>query len=136
MSEARSRPTDDRTTPDLVRAAAGGDVPAFGRLVVRYEARIRAVALARGLDPAAAEDAAQESFTAAFRSLSRLSDPAAFPAWLAGIADHVAVSALRRRGLAPSPRPDLERLPVADPRAGPEEAALRASLVDEVRGAL
>ena len=128
----------DRTTEDLVLAARAGDLDAFGRLVERYEARVRAVALAAGLDPAAAEDVAQEAFVAAHGSLSGLEAPGAFPGWIARIARNVAVSALRRKGLSPQLREDLSRLPLAAKGLAPGEAmdreASRAEVVSALRG--
>lgn len=126
----------DATTPDLVRAAGAGDRRAFSRLVVRYEARIRAVALAAGLDPAGAEDVAQDAFTAAWQHLPELKDPALFPAWTAGIARHRALSAVRRRGIEPAARADLARLPFPDAAADPATEAERESERESVRRAL
>ncbi len=126
----------DATTPDLVAASRGGDTESFGRLVLRYEARVRAVALALGLDPASCEDVAQEAFTAAFEGLPALADPASFPAWVASIARHRAVSLLRRRGIEPSARADLARYGIAAEGNSPSEAVERAATRESVRRAL
>jgi RNA polymerase sigma-70 factor (ECF subfamily) len=119
-----------------VRDARSGDTAAFARLVDRYEARVRAVAIAVGVDPAAADDVAQETFVAAYRSLSALQDPAAFAAWVAGTAHHQAVTWRRRQSRAPEGREDVDALAGADARDGPPEALAREARREEVRRAL
>lgn len=115
----------------LVLAARAGDVRAFERLVLRYESRVRAVALAAGLDREAAEDVAQETFVAAHAGLASLEDPASFPSWLAGIARHRALSILRKAP-RPTPHPDLDRLPLPEAHEEPLQAALRAALKERI----
>jgi len=65
-----------------VTRAQRGDTRAFDALVRRFQNP--AVAYARTLlpDPTAAEDAAQEAFVQAWRDLPRLTEAAAFGAWL------------------------------------------------------
>jgi RNA polymerase sigma-70 factor (ECF subfamily) len=126
----------DKTTEDLVHAALSGDVEAFGRLVERFEARVRAVAIAAGLDPVSAEDVAQETFVAAHGGLSGLEKAGAFPGWIARIARNVAVSALRRKGLSPELREDLSSLPIPAKGAAPDEAVDRETARGEVVRAL
>ena len=73
--------TDDALILAVTRAQRG-DTRAFDVLVRRFQNP--AVAYARTLlhDPAAAEDAAQEAFVQAWRDLPRLTEAAAFGAWL------------------------------------------------------
>jgi RNA polymerase sigma factor (sigma-70 family) len=75
------------TDADLVRAARAGSDAAFGRLVQRHQAVVRGF-LRRTLGGgwAEADDVAQETFVAAWRSLRSLKDPAGFRSWLLGIA--------------------------------------------------
>jgi DNA-directed RNA polymerase specialized sigma24 family protein len=65
-----------------VTRAQQGDMRAFDGLVRHFQNA--AVAYARTLlrDPAAAEDAAQEAFVQAWQDLPRLTEAAAFGAWL------------------------------------------------------
>ncbi len=127
---------DGGTVADLVRAAAGGDRTAFGRLVERYETRVRAVALAVGCDPATADDVAQEAFLAAHKGLPGIADPAAFPGWIVRVAHNAAVSVLRRTGRTPELRRDFEELVVEAPGDSPDRAAARSSVRAEVRRAI
>ena len=67
----------------LVEKAQAGDPFAFDQLVRRFQDRAVGYASALlGDDRASAEDAAQEAFLEAYRCLTGLKLPAAFPGWL------------------------------------------------------
>jgi RNA polymerase sigma factor (sigma-70 family) len=83
----------------LVERARGGDVDAFTELVQRYQRLAHGSAMALVHDANVAQDVVQEAFVAAWRSLPRLLDPKAFPAWLRGIVRRQALHALRARRL-------------------------------------
>src|SRR5262249_7480651 len=70
---------DDR---DAVARCLQGDEAAFGELFRRHEARVLRLAYALLGDREAAEDAKQEAFLAAFRSLDRMNADVAFSSWL------------------------------------------------------
>jgi RNA polymerase sigma-70 factor, ECF subfamily len=82
--------------------------------------------------PAQAEDAAQEVFVRAYRSLDRYNPDQPFAAWVSGIATHHCIDLIRRRakepGLFDDPDADLNALESDAP------APLDA-LVDAERGA-
>jgi RNA polymerase sigma-70 factor (ECF subfamily) len=81
----------------LVRAAQQGDREAFGVLVSRYAASVLNIT-SRMLGPAAdADDVAQETFVAAFRSLGGFQHGAKFSTWLYRIAVNKCHDALRAR---------------------------------------
>src|SRR5580658_571106 len=80
----------------LVRQAAGGDANAFSCLVKRYCDAAMAQALAFLPDLHLAQDAVQESFVAAYLSLRRLREPAAFGGWLRSIVRHQCHRVLRK----------------------------------------
>jgi len=87
----------DRDDAALVRAAQRGDREAFGRLVARHAASIIGLTT-RMLGPAAdAEDAAQETFVAAFKALSRFQSQSKFSTWLYRIAANKCTDSLRAR---------------------------------------
>jgi RNA polymerase sigma-70 factor, ECF subfamily len=87
--------------------ARQGDVAAFAELVAATQLMVHAVCLRILADQVDAQDATQDAYVHAFRRLSDLDEPAAFPGWLRAIAIGVARNARRRR------RTTL--VPLADP---------------------
>lgn len=79
-----------------VRMAAAGNASAFSTLVQRYCDAAMAQALAFLPDLHLAQDAVQESFVAAYLSLPRLQEPAAFGGWLRSIVRHQCHRVLRK----------------------------------------
>src|SRR3954469_8743546 len=73
---------------DLVLASRNGDRNAFGQIVRRYQGLIAGLIYSSCGDLNASEDIAQETFLAAWKSLSGLRDPQKLPAWLCQIARH------------------------------------------------
>ncbi len=71
---------------ELVGKAKIGDMPAFEQLILRYERSVRSVAWAYLRESNACDDATQETFIAAFRSLVGLKEAAKFGPWLMQIA--------------------------------------------------
>lgn len=133
-------------TEDAVLAvrAADGDVPAFELLVRRYSDRVFALALRMLADRGEAEDAAQEAFIKAWKSMDTLSEPAAVRTWIFRIAHHECLAVLRRRT---SRRTDAtDELPETgaqgvgsaqqDPRTLPERATESGEAVQALRVAL
>ncbi|UPT72796.1 MAG: sigma-70 family RNA polymerase sigma factor [Elusimicrobiota bacterium] len=80
---------------DLARRAAGGDDAAFAELVRRHAPRVRALCEATLGGPAEADDAAQETFLKAHRSLGRFDGRSAFATWLHRIAVNHCLDVLR-----------------------------------------
>ncbi len=70
---------------ELVRRVRTGDIGAYGALVARYRDRLGRYAVHMIGDRQDAEEALQDSFVRAYRSLGRCDDPARFGAWLYGI---------------------------------------------------
>lgn len=122
------------TTSDLalVTAIRSGDQGAMAALYDRFSSIVYAVALRVLQDTGAAEDVLQDIFMQLWRN------PAAFDAsrgnmasWLAVIARHRAIDALRRR----RPQDDIEDVIVSvEPNLAVE--ADRSRAMDKVRGAL
>ena len=90
-------------TENLVRRAAEGDLPAFVELTRRFQHFAFGSALALVGDFHHAEDVVQEALLAAWSSLPRLADPAAFSGWLRSIVRHHAFRAVRRKHLEELP---------------------------------
>src|ERR1700685_3773232 len=79
-----------------VRLAASGDANAFSALIERTCDAAMAQALSFLPDLHLAQDAVQESFVAAYLSLQRLQEPAAFGGWLGSIVRHQCHRMLRK----------------------------------------
>jgi RNA polymerase sigma-70 factor (ECF subfamily) len=69
----------------------------FEVLAKQHEPMLLAYLSALVPDRALAEDVAQQTFLIAYRKIDQLDDPAAFPAWLRGIARREALAAIRRQ---------------------------------------
>ena len=65
----------------MVREAAGGSLPVFEALVLRFQDMAVGYAYAILGDYSAAQDAAQEAFIQVYTNLGRLQEPAVFPGW-------------------------------------------------------
>jgi len=69
----------------LVRRVRAGDTDAYADLVARYRDRLGRYALHMLGNREDAEEALQDAFVRAYRSLARCQDPERFGAWLYGI---------------------------------------------------
>ncbi|MEX1247527.1 MAG: sigma-70 family RNA polymerase sigma factor [Anaerolineales bacterium] len=120
----------------VIQAAQQGDLDAFNRLVVSYQGLAFNVAYRLLGDDASAEDATQEAFISAYRSIHRFRG-GSFKAWLLRIVTNGCYDELRRRQRRPqtalepdNPNGEGEADPrwVADPGEGPHELAERVQL--------
>lgn len=87
---------------------------AYGKFVQATQAMSLAVAVSVLRDPAGAEDAAQEAYLRAYRSLRDLEDPAAFPGWLRRIVITAALNLRRARRVTLLSLDDVPNVPVLD----------------------
>ena len=117
--------TDQR----LVEFARRGDVAAFEAIVLRYQEPLLRHCR-RMLTPAEAEDAVQEAFLAAYRSINQTGPELRLGGWLFRIAHNAAVGILRRRVLTAS----LEGLPLVTESA--DAVMERRQQLRETLGAL
>lgn len=104
MSEqrlARAAPLPSLDEQAAVELARAGDEPAFASLVGRYGQPILSLCYASVLNPADAEDLAQDVFFAAWRSLRRFRGDCAFSTWLFALARNRCVDRARRARARP-----------------------------------
>ena len=101
----------------LVRRAKTGDGECFAQLVRNHTTRVYRIAFALLQDGSDAEDAVQEAFITAYRSIKKLEKDEAFGSWLARIVTTRAYDIIRKRQhgkkVSPdqNPLPDVEELP-------------------------
>ncbi len=90
----------------LARRAQQGDVDAFTQLVRNYQAMAFGYAVSRVGDFDVAEDAAQQAFITAYRSLDKLREPNRFGGWLRSIVYYECMHILRGRSRTDMPLDD------------------------------
>ncbi len=117
-----------------VTQAAHGDRSAYDDLVRTFQDRAVALAVAILGDYHLAEDAAQEAFVEAFRDISGLRAPAAFPAWLRRIVQKHCDRITRRKRLDTVSLDSLGDW--LSPRPGPAQLAEAQELATRVRQAI
>ena len=133
--------TDGPGDAEDLRRAQGGDLAAFNRVVLRHQDAVYGLAYRFLGERAAAEDAAQEAFLRAYRSLARFRG-GSVRSWLLTIVANAARDELRRRRRRPERSldsggdPDALRREPADEAPTPEEQALSESGRAELRAAL
>ena len=115
----------------IARVVASDDRDAFGELVRRHQSAVRAFLrqLTQG-DHARADDLAQDTFIAAYRTLGRFRGDSAFSTWLLGIAHNLFRNDRRQQRDIP-----CEAIPdTADNEPTPiDQAALRHDLSTALR---
>jgi len=128
----------------LIQAAKQGDLDAFNRLVLAYQDQVYAQAYRMMGEPDAAEDATQEAFISAFRSILSYRG-GSFRAWLLRIVTNASYDELRRRQRRPttplepvdSEEEEIESPHwLADPSESPENRAERMELDQAIQNCL
>jgi RNA polymerase sigma-70 factor, ECF subfamily len=89
--------TELRDESRMIASILAGDAQLFHELIRPYERRVYAMALSLLHNEADAEDATQEAFLKAFRSLASFRGDAKFGTWLVSITLNEARSRIRRR---------------------------------------
>jgi RNA polymerase sigma-70 factor (ECF subfamily) len=128
----------------LIETAQRGDLDSFNRLVLAYQDFVYNQAYRIMGDEAAASDAVQEAFVAAYQNI-RTFRGGSFRAWLFRIVTNACYDEIRQRKRRPNT--PLEPLDdageeiespqwLADPNEGPEEAMLRAQLAGAIQHCL
>ncbi len=83
--------------PDLIAAAASGNMGAFSELMRQYRARVLRTAYGVVGSPEVAEDVAQEVFIKIWNSLPGYHTQGAFTSWLYRITVNASIDILRRQ---------------------------------------
>jgi RNA polymerase sigma-70 factor (ECF subfamily) len=88
--------TGQENDSELVKRLRTGDRSAFAALYTRYKDQVYDYSYRLSMDPAAAEDAVQETFLRMREAIDTLADTQAFRAWLFSIARNLIFNSLRR----------------------------------------
>ena len=109
----------DLSDEELVARARKGDRPAFAHLVDRHRASVFNLTFRIVGNREDAEEAAQDVFVRAYRSLDRFRGDARFATWLYRIAVNVSLSSVRRS------RRDLSTTSLSEPEADDDGAPMQ-----------
>ncbi len=141
LKESMEAQSDEQ---ELLERSREGDLDAFNGLVLIYQGAVYNLCLRMLGSPQAAEDATQETFLSAYRSIRRVRG-VNVKAWFLRIASNACIDELRRRKRRPqvsldAPTPDDDAgqrvLEVPDSEAGPERLALRGEVCEALQAEL
>jgi RNA polymerase sigma-70 factor (ECF subfamily) len=107
---------------EWLQQALYGDANAFGQLVEVYNQPVYNLCFRMLGDPYDAEDAAQEAFLRAYKSLSRYDVKRSFSTWLLSIAAHYCIDQIRKRRIWFVPIDTLNYREIRDPSPNPESS--------------
>lgn len=129
------RPRELSSDLELLRRTQAGDRAAFSALVERHQAAVFRFARSLSGDSAAAEDALQETFIAAWRHVAQFREEGSVKGWLFSITRNAVLSARRWEAARPvAYEPSLEALGLAagwgDDRPGLAAALERRDSVE------
>lgn len=131
----------ERTEAIVVERAREGDTDAFRELVESYSAKLFRLAWRITGDEQSAEDAVQETFLRAYRSLDRFDARSQFGTWLHRIAVNAALDLARKQQRHRDRREDWPEEtaggePLPSPAPGPDRIALSLEVERAVRSGL
>ena len=117
----------------IARRVAAGDRAAFVELMRRHNRRLYRLARATLRDDAEAEDALQDAYLAAYRSIAQFRGDASLSTWLARMVLNECLGRLRksarRQNVIPLvPGDDMETTAIPDERDVPEQALARSEM--------
>lgn len=119
-----------------LQQAIAGDANAFGNIVESYHQSVFNLCYRMLGDQYEAEDAAQEAFFRAYKSLNRYDSKRAFSTWLLSIAAHYCIDQLRKRRMKFVSLDDHPHREISDPSPNPEGALGSREDQQEVRALL
>ncbi len=90
-------PHSDRTDEDLARAAQAGDLPAFGALIDRYQAKLARYGTKFLRDREDVRDLLQDIFMKAYTNILSFDGSRAFSPWIYRIAHNEFITEIRKR---------------------------------------
>jgi RNA polymerase sigma-70 factor, ECF subfamily len=122
---AAAQKQEELVEAHLLARARTGDLDAFVQLIGLHDRALRALAYRLLEDPQQMDDALQEAYLKAFRSLGGFEGRSAFGSWLHRIVYNVCMDQLRRRGSGGRCLSLGEADEMPDPMPDPGEVAAR-----------
>ena len=108
-----------------IAMAQKGDPEAFTRLVEMYQSPVYNLCYRMLNDVNDAEDAAQETFLRAYKSMKRYDNNRPFPTWLLSIAAHHCIDQIRKRRMSIVSIDDMPYTEISDDAPLPETSVSR-----------
>lgn len=121
---------------EWLAAAMRGDSEAFGHLVDHYQVPVYNLCYRMLGVAEEAEDAAQETFLRAYRSLRRYDPGRPFSTWLLSIAAHYCIDQVRKQRMRLISLQDLPNEDLPDPAPNPERAVSESEAQSRIRALL
>lgn len=125
----------DNESQWLMRAQKG-DPQAFAHLVETYQRPVYNMCYRMLNNAEDAEDAAQETFLRAYKSIKRYDKNRPFATWLLSIAAHYCIDKIRKRRMKIVSMEDLPHLYIPDDSPGPESIMSQSEKQNRVRNLL
>jgi RNA polymerase sigma-70 factor (ECF subfamily) len=113
--------------------AKKGSQEAFTKIVETYQNPVYNLCYRMLGNAQAAEDAAQETFWRAYKSLSRYDEKRPFPTWLLSIAAHFCIDQQRRKRLPSIDLDEIIEFSAEDPLPNPESAVIQSEYSEDVQ---
>lgn len=126
------RPAKNMSTQDNIQAAAAGDHRAFAAIVEQYRQMVWRVALRMLGDPDEAEDAVQETFLRAWKTLPGYDRRYSPATWLGTIAARLCCDILRKRSVHRKFEADAAWANAQERAADPESGSIARELEDRL----
>lgn len=121
---------------EWLQQAIDGDANAFGNLVEAYHKPVYHLCYRMLGDQYEAEDAAQEAFLRAYKSIGRYDTSRSFSTWLLSITAHYCIDQLRKRRMKFVQFDALPQRAVRDPSPNPEVSLSMSEDQQQVRALL
>lgn len=128
-------PQDETRMEEIgwVKNVINGDDEAYNNLVERYHRPVFNLCYRMLGDPGDAEDAAQEAFFRAYKSIRDYDPERKFSTWVLSIASHYCIDQIRKRRYALVSLDDLPYMELPDPQTGPETRAMQSERQQQIQ---